>query len=129
MLSSRQAARGFTLFETLVALGVFTFAVMGILTAMTSAVDASRSMQRESFIRESLQSRLAVLSNIPVQAFAKESDPDAQGVRYLESVSRKEMLKEDRTVLEGFWKVSVKAVWTEEGEPQEWELSHLEYRP
>jgi type II secretory pathway component PulJ len=121
--------RGFTIAETLVALAVFSFSVLGIVLALDATIDAARTMQRESLIRGELQSRLAILSNRPAREFSAKADANADGVTYQETVIPEQIRQEDATVLTGFWKVSVTARWMDRGEPQEWELSHLEYRP
>jgi len=121
--------RGFTIAETLVALAVFSFSVLGIVMALDATIGAARTMQRESLIRGELQSRLAILSNRPAREFSAKADVNADGVTYQEIVIPEQIQQENATVLAGFLKVSVTARWMDRGEPQEWELSHLEYRP
>lgn len=128
-LIGRSARRAFTIAETLVALAVFSFAVLGVATALNTTIDAARTVQRESLIRAELQSRLAILSNRPAREFTFESPPTVEGVIFLESLVPEVVRKEDATLLPGFWKVSVTAKWLDRGETQEWEMSHLEYRP
>lgn len=120
---------GFTIAETLVALAVFSFAVLGIAYALDASIGAARTMQRESLIRGELQSRLAMLSNRPTREYSAESPANADAVIYEESMRPEVIRTEDATLLSGFWKLSVVAKWLDRGEAQEWELSHLEYRP
>lgn len=120
--------RGFTLAETLIALGVFTFAVLGIVLSLDAVVDVARATQRESAIRAELQSRLAVLSNLPIREHRFESPPSVDGVIYIESVLPEVLRKSDATLVSGFYRFSVTAKWLDRGVPQEWELSHLEFR-
>jgi len=121
--------RGFTIAETLVALAVFSFSVLGIGLALDATIGAARTMQRESLIRTELQSRLAVLSNRPPREFQAEAPANADAVTFSESIRPEVVRKDDATLLAGFWKVSVTAKWMDRGESQEWELSHLEYKP
>lgn len=120
---------GFTIAETLVALAVFSFSVLGVSMALDATITAARTMQRESLIRTEIQSRLAILSNRPAQEFQSESPPNAEGVVFEDSIRPETVRTEDATILAGFWKLAVKARWMDGGEAQEWELSHLEYRP
>jgi len=126
---SSSGRRGFTIAETLVALAVFIFAVLGVSLALDATITAARTMQRESLIRTELQSRLAVLSNRPAVEFSAEAPANADAVTFSESIRPEIIRTEDATLLPGFWKLSVVAKWMDGGEAQEWELSHLEYNP
>jgi len=114
---------GFTLLETLLALGVFALAALGLMLALQSAIDAAATLQREGRIRSEIESRLARLSVGELHAFHAETN--SQGVTFVEEVKPEKVLDEQRNILPGFWQVRVQASWTDRGQPQTWEVSHL----
>lgn len=115
--------QAFTLLETLTALGVFCFAVLGLLFALHVTADAANNVQRESRIRGQLESRLAGLSLPPFKETSKESKED--GVTYTEEIQREDVRGTNGSVLPGYWKIQVVAEWSEGNERQKWDASHL----
>lgn len=57
--------RGFTLFEVLIALAVFAVAVVGLISALNTAMEAALEVRQRSMIREELESRIAYCMAIP----------------------------------------------------------------
>jgi prepilin-type N-terminal cleavage/methylation domain-containing protein len=119
-------ARGFTLLEVLIAVGIFAFAALGLLLALDSAIDGARGTQRNAKVREGLENRLASLSVGSLRSL--EEDETEDGVSYHMEVQREEVTNDEKTLLRGFWRLKVRAEWTSSGTPQSWEVSHLVYR-
>ncbi|HEY8903169.1 MAG TPA: type II secretion system protein [Chthoniobacterales bacterium] len=118
--------RAFTLLEVLVAVGVFAFAALGLLGALESALDGARATQQQSMVREGLSNRLASLSVGSLRPL--QNDDTENGVAYHEKVDREEVQNADGVILRGFWRISVKADWSDSRGPQSWTVSHLVYR-
>ena len=59
---------GFTLFEVLIALGVFAIAVVGLITALNTAMQAAIEVRERSLLRAELESQLAVRLGIPLDS-------------------------------------------------------------
>lgn len=118
--------RGFTLLEMLTAMGVFCFAVLGLLYALEVSVDASRELQREKAVRTQLENRLARLSLPPLKALSRAVEAD--GVKYTEEI-QSEPVKSDGVDLVGYWRVRVLAQWQAGGETERWDASHLVWNP
>lgn len=123
----RKHPRAFTLLETLTALGVFCFAVLGLLFALQVTADAANNVQREKRIRIQMENRLARLSIPPLREYTAQQ-PEA-GVTYTEAVERADVRTRDPAALHGYWKVRVSAEWHEGREPQTWDASHLVWSP
>lgn len=121
-----KSARGFTLVEVLAALGVFAFAVIGLMLALNTTLSAANATKREAEVRNEMQDRLARLSVGSLREF--ENKEELNGVVYIERVQREEIEDDEQTVLRGFWRLSVGAEWVEDGGEQKWTVSHLVYR-
>jgi len=124
---SRPIRSAFTLIEVLTAMGVFCFAVLGLLFALNVTVEASRDVQRQKSIRGEIENRLARLSLPPLREFSAQGEEN--GVRYAELIRAEPIKTADSTLLAGYWRVEVKAEWKAGGEPQHWDASHLIWNP
>jgi type II secretory pathway component PulJ len=123
----RDRRGAFTLLEVLTAMGIFSFAVLGLLHALNVAVDASRDVQRQKMIREQMENRLARLSLPPFKPHSAKADEN--GVQYIEEIRPEQVKTRDLGLQNGYWRVTVDAEWKERGEPQRWEASHLIWSP
>jgi len=123
---------GFTLLEVLIALGMFVLAVGGLALALDRAFAASILLRRDDEIRqqvESLVDQSMVLSINTLQQ-GLESGPDALGVKYTTVAEPVEdLVNKDEQVLGGIWKITVRAVWEEGSQEQEWKEEFLRYQP
>lgn len=119
--------RGFTILEVMAAVAIFCIAVLGLLLALQTTVDASRQVQRQKAIRSELQNRLARLSLPPFKEFRNETS--THGVNYQEEIRPEVVAARDSSAVSGFWRILVKAEWNDGGQPLTWEASHLAYAP
>ncbi len=66
---NRQPSRlrgGFTLFEVLLALAVFMLSVVGLATALNTALQCALEVRQRSLLRMELESQLAIRQGIPL---------------------------------------------------------------
>jgi prepilin-type N-terminal cleavage/methylation domain-containing protein len=120
-------SRGFSLFEVLIALGVFAIAVMGLALALESTVQSAFEARDRSFAREQLDSRLAYcLANPPTDGKRVVEARDNNGVRIEETLVAQEIKTTNNTVLPGMWKLTIVANWGERGKES---ADILLYRP
>lgn len=117
----------FTLFEALVALAVFSFAVMGFLMAFDSTLDAARVVRRESLIRQVMEDRMAWLENAELAPMDSRIDGPWPGMKVQEIVTREVLTDDKKNVLDGFWKMRVVVEWTRDGQEEKMEASFLRY--
>lgn len=119
--------KAFTLFEVLVALGIFALAVMGLMMALDSALSAAREIRISSLVRSQIANKLALLEGGPIKRLERVSNTASPPVKYTESVQPEQVIGRTKEILNGFWKVRVMAEWEEGGQPQKEEASFLRY--
>ena len=112
------------------ALAILAFAVIGLLAALNTAVDAARVLRREASVRQRLENRLTQLRLDPKQNLRRETPADESGVSYLEEIKAEQVTKADRTLLDGYQRIRVVARWRNNaGQPEEREASFLALAP
>ncbi len=126
-ISTMRRRQAFTLIEVLTAMGIFSFAVLGLLFALNVTADASGEVQRQKMIRGEIENRLARLSLPPLKEFS--ASVEADGIRYVEEIRPESVKTRDLTMLPGYWRVRVLAEWKAGGQLQKWDASHLIWSP
>jgi type II secretory pathway pseudopilin PulG len=124
--------KGFTLLEVLIALGMFVLAVGGLALALDRAFSASIILRREDEIRQQIESLTDQAMILPMETLQRglESGPDAIGAKYSTAAEPVEdLVNKDEETLGGIWKITVRAVWEEAGQEQEWKEEFLRYEP
>ena len=107
-----KSSLGFTLFEVLIALGVFAIAVTGLATALDSAVMAAFEARERALSRIVLESRLsAALSDPPMNGKRVIDARDNNGVRVEETMEEFQARTTNGTQVAGLWKLKITADW------------------
>jgi type II secretion system protein I len=120
---------GFTLFEVLIALGVFAIAVTGLAMALDSAVQAAFEARERALSRIVLESRLsAAMSDPPVNGRRGIEARDNHGIRVEETMDVFEAKTTNGTPVTGIWKLKITADFGREKKGQE-KAEILLYRP
>ena len=102
----------FTLFEVLIALGVFAITVTGLAIALDSAVMAAFEARERALARMVLESRLsAVLSDPPLTGSRVIEARDNNGIRVEETMEQFEAKTTNGVPVTGLWKLKVAADW------------------
>ena len=102
----------FTLFEVLIALGVFAIAVTGLAIALDSAVMAAFEARERALARIVLESRLsAAMSDPPANGRRTIEARDNNGVRVEELMEIFEAKTTNGTPVTGLWKLKITADW------------------
>ncbi|MBU3664780.1 MAG: type II secretion system protein [Chthoniobacterales bacterium] len=122
---------GFTLFEILIALAMFSLALGGLAIALDRIVEANALLRSEAGMRQQLESLLDQAMALPIETLAegRETGPDAMGVKYSVSAEQAEIRDKNDAVLPGLWWITVRAEWTDGNEKQEREEKFLRYQP
>jgi type II secretion system protein I len=128
---ARPSRGGFTLLEVMLALGLFSFAVLALAGALNKTLDAALLRRRETLVRTGLENTLAELRLQPLQPGRQSTQkPDAQGVIYDTEVKLTDNLEtEEKDKLTGIYLVTLTARWKEVGEPQERKVQLYVYQP
>jgi prepilin-type N-terminal cleavage/methylation domain-containing protein len=111
--------KAFTLLEVLLALAVFSFAVMGIALALDKTMDLALVSRRQTRIRHELESRLAELRGKPVFLGKATLDPDSDGTQYDTETSQPELVDGNGNKLSNIYLLSVHASWKQGGTTME----------
>ena len=120
---------GFTLFEVLVALGVFSIAVTGLAIALDSAVGAAFEARERSQCRTLLESRLAAaMSDPPLNGKRVIEARDNHGVRVEETLDVFEAKTTNGVVVPGLYKLKITAEF-EKGKSGRETAEILIYKP
>ncbi len=102
----------FTLFEVLIAMGVFAIAVTGLAIALDSAVMAAFEARERALARMVLESRLsAVLCDPPLTGSRVIEARENNGIRVEETMEQFEAKTTNGAPVTGLWKVKVSADW------------------
>jgi type II secretion system protein I len=102
--------RAFTLFEVLIALGVFAVAVTGLALALQSAVDAALNARSRMLARTMIESRLAAaMANPPLDGQREIDGRTNNGIHVLETFKQAEIRDTNNAILPSMWTLKVTA--------------------
>lgn len=112
--------RGFTLFEVLIALGVFAIAATGLAMALQAVVDGALAARQRMAARHMIESQLAASYANPPKEGARELDPDTNGgIRLVETMEPAELVDTNGATIPGMWKLRIEATWEDSTEGAE----------
>ena len=122
---------GFTLFEILIALAMFSLAIGGLAIALDRIIAAKAMLRDEAEMRQQLESQLDRAMALPIEQLAAgiDTEPDTRGVKYFISAEQAEDERKDDVILAGLWWVTVRAEWTDGAQKQERKEKFLRYQP
>jgi type II secretion system protein I len=102
--------RGFTLFEVLIALGVFAIAVTGLAIGLQSAVEAALSARQRALARFVIESRLAAaMTDPPLDGKRTIDGSTNNGISVVETFEQVELQDTNGQIIPGIWKLQVVA--------------------
>jgi type II secretion system protein I len=120
--------QGFTLFEVLIALGVFAIAVTGLAISLQSAVEAALSARQRALARFVIESRLAAAMTDPPLDGKRTIDARANnGVAVEETFEQIELQDTNGQIIPGMWKLQVTAKFSADGTSERAEI--MVFRP
>ena len=120
--------QGFTLFEVLIALGVFAIAVTGLAIGLQSAVEAALSARQRALARFVIESRLATAMTDPPLDGKRTIDARANnGVAVEETFEQIELQDTNGQIIPGMWKLQVTAKFSADGTSERAEI--MVFRP
>jgi type II secretion system protein I len=120
--------RGFTLFEVLIALGVFAIAVTGLAIGLQSAVEAALTARQRALARFVIESRLAAaMTDPPLDGKREIEGRTNNGISVLETFEQVELTDTNGQIIPGMWKLRVEADLGHGGSKESAEI--LVFRP
>ena len=108
---------GFTLLEVMIALGVFAIAVVGLITALNTAVEAALEVRQRAMIRSELESQLALRMGFPLQTQRLVLEAkDNHGIRVEESLAPYPVKNKDGIEIQNIKKLTITATLDKQSE-------------
>ncbi len=125
---SQRHRRAFTLLETLLALMIFSMAVVGLVEAVNQLGLTAIFQRRESLVQERMRSLLTERTRLPLPD-EQETKIQEGDITYLVTHHPLEVQNKDGMPLENFFEVRVTADWMEGREPQQASVHTWLYPP
>ncbi len=116
--------RGFILFEVILATMIFAVAATGMAIALQSALEGAIASRWEASVRMRMDSKLALIRQQPLDADRLKEEKDPRGVTYDATVEKLPLRDMKNFELQGIFKITVRARWTQ-GKLQEERTSEL----
>lgn len=125
--TSRQ--QGFTLLETLLALGIFSMAVVSLVEAVNQLGMTTVHQRRESQVQERMRSLLTERTRLPLQQEQGETKVQEGDTTYTVRHQKLQLQNKEGVPVDGLFEVSVTAQWLEGREPQQASVDTWIYPP
>jgi len=111
MKRRNHAISGFTLFEALIALAIFSIAFVGLVVALDASVRAGIEARNASVLRRALEDRLAYNLVVPLQPDEKRTiaAADNNGIAIEEAIEAFTAENMDGEELTGLWLLTITA--------------------
>ena len=107
-MRKRKTAFGFTLFEVMIALGVFMIAVTALVVALQTSVQAALEARKRSLARMQLESCLSIaMADPPINGRRLIEARDNNGIRIEETLEPYEVKSTNGTIVPGLWTLKV----------------------
>jgi prepilin-type N-terminal cleavage/methylation domain-containing protein len=126
---SRPRRQGFTVFEVMIALSIFSLVVVGLATCLNELMDASIQSRREDEILMELETRLSEARRLPLAPGKTELEKDSRGVVYEQEVTVLELQNQRQAQLNGLYQLVIRARWPAGEGNQEREAMVYVYQP
>lgn len=108
---------GFTLLEVMIALGIFAIAVVGLITALNTAVEAALQVRQRAMIRSELESQLALRMGFPLQTQRLILEAkDNHGIRIEETLVPYPVKNKDGLAIQNIKKLTITATLDKQSE-------------
>ena len=109
---------------------VFAIAVLGLLSALHTTVDAATGFNRESQVALSLQNQLAEAREAPFDGPGTETDgPDELGVTYTKEIEALQLQNRDGKRLDRLYRLRITAAWGSDDAPETQMAEVYVYKP
>lgn len=129
LLRPRRQRSAFTLLETLLALAIFSMAVVSLVEAINQLGMTTVHQRRESQVQERMRSLLTERTRLPLQQEQDETKVQEGDTTYTVRHHKLQLQNKDGVPVEGLFEVSVTAQWMEGREPQQASVDTWLYPP
>jgi len=102
---------GYILFEIMLAVFIFAMCFVALGKALSSLVETAHHIQKETYVLEELENRLALARKGYLQPGKDREDADARGVEYVTEITPLQIKGDDNALLPGMYSIQVTATW------------------
>lgn len=125
----RRRRRAFTLLETLLALAIFSMAVVSLVEAVNQLGMTTVHQRRESQVQERMRSLLTERTRLPLLQEQEETKVQEGDTTYIVRHQKLQLQNKEGVPVEGLYEVSVTAQWMEGRDPQQASVDTWLYPP
>lgn len=121
--------RGVFLLEVILAISIFSIAIMGLAIALDRAIDTVILEDRQLALRQEMISRLAEVRKDVLKVGKTRLSDDSSGVLFWKVVKPVNITTEGKKPLRDLYQLSIVAQYSEKDEEKEEELTVYLYEP
>lgn len=125
----RPAWRGFILFELVLALTIFSIAVLGLVKALNMTLQTANLLRRDQLIRIGMRNMFEELRNKPLAKMSTTITDATFGITYTSSTEALSLKTTNGGVLSDMYKLTIHATSSFDGVEQEDTLEVYVYKP
>ena len=125
----RPVARGYILFELVLALTIFAIAVLGLAKALNQALETANLLKRDQIIRIGMRNVFEELRNKPLAKMNTTVMDTTYGITYTSSTEALSLKTTSGGILSDMYNLTIHATSSFDGVPQEDTLNVYVYKP
>lgn len=125
----RRAARGYILFELVLALTIFAIAVLGLAKSLNQALETANLLKRDQIIRIGMRNVFEELRNKPLAKMSTTIADTTYGITYTTSTEALSLKTTSGGILSDMYKLTIHATSSFDGVPQDDTLDVYVYKP
>ncbi len=121
----------FTLFEVLVALGLFALVAFSLVELLQNAIATEEEIRLSESVTQGLSNQLAMVTSKKIEPTEQDlANPVSNSpITYHLSITQIQLYSQDKTILNGMYKITLTATWPEDQTTEKREISQLLYQP
>jgi len=127
--SFHRKAGGYILFELVLALTIFSIAVLGLAKALNQALETANLLKRDQIIRIGMRNFLEEIRNKPLTEMSTARTDTTYGISYASSTELVALKTTNGGTLGDIYNLTIKATSSFDGVPQDDTLSVYVYKP
>jgi Tfp pilus assembly protein PilV len=125
----RPVARGYILFELVLALTIFAIAVLGLAKALNQALETANLLKRDQIIRIGMRNVFEELRNKPLAKMSTTITDTTHGITYTSTTEALSLKTTSGGILSDMYNLTIHATSSFDGVPQEDTLNVYVYKP
>ena len=125
----RRLHHGYILFEMVMAITIFSIAVLGLVKALKQAGETANLLRRDQIIRVGLRNVFEELRNKPLAKMNTTVTDTTYGISYTSTTEALSLKTTSGGILSDMYKLTIRATSSFDGVPQEDTLDVYVYKP